>query len=391
MRKKVLSLLICAAVLFGTMPVISFADETSAQGGAKFGIKRGDIVTFAGSESPIAWRVIDSDKTNTDDTSGMLLLSENTLYNASHSVSSITGLKEYCQDFYGKYFDGFYQSAVMTVSKNDDPYDYNGETYEGILSDDTVFALSKVEAENLSAAERDSVNAMWWLRSVKVGKGWIYGFPGPTFDESKYAHVLSNGKISTTKISNPTNIYLRPAVNIDKTKLAGLDGSPLLLPAGEFTAANEVLAPAGTASEWKLSLKNNDVKIETAYSAPSSNDNLLNLLVVTNLTEVNDNDYISVIIRKKDGSVSYYGRYRMNSTGVVVHAALPSDIDMDNDSMYVFYENYRGVFPGSASDLIPVCIKHDIEYTVTDSRHEFSCKNCTYSGYGDHYAENSQT
>lgn len=390
MKKRIFCLLMCVTVLFGTFPSISFADDTNAQSGAKFGIKRGDIVTYAGSDSPIEWRVIDAEKSNTDDENGMLLLSNNTKFAAKQSLSSITGLRDEYENFYNTYFDDFYKSSVMTVSKKDESYTYNRETYEGELENDTIFALSKAEAENLTDNERKFAE-QWWLRSVKLGKGLIYdGITGPIYDETQFALVQSDGLIRSTSIAEPTNVYLRPSVNIDKTKLANLDGLPLLLPAGEFAEAEECFTPTGTADKWKLSNKNEEVKIEKAYSDSNiHNSSLLKLYVTTNLTRVTDNDYISVIIRKNDGSISHYGRYQI-SYNPVVNVALPSDIDMDNDSMYVFYENFKGALSGSVSELVKVCIKHDFEYETTEEKHHITCKNCTYESSGDHYVEEFQ-
>lgn len=401
MRKRILSLLTCAAVLFGIFPVVPFADETGTQNAAKFGIENGDTVIYAGIESPISWHVIDAEKTNTDDTNGLLLLSKNGEYEINYKEDSIgmsyalDRFKNLYKSYYDKNFDGNSKSAVMTVSKASQEYTYNSKVFNSALENDTVFALSIEETEktdpNIRKFHTDSsTGSDWWvLRSVHKGKGLTVGIGGPKDDPDLATVVAQSGKISTSHIANYYNHYFRPAVNIDKTKLAGLDSSPLLLPAGEFKEAEYRLAALNTASEWKLSTKNN-VNITTAYSSDIT-ENRLKICVATDLEEVGDNDYISVIIRKKDGSISHYGRYQMSGTGAVIYVTFPSGIDMDNDSMYVFYENYRGEFSGSVSALKKVCLKHDLEYKIADEGHDIVCKNCDYSLCGDHYTREYQS
>ena len=373
MKKKLLSLLMCAAVLFGTFPAAVSAEETAEQNGAKFGVKRWDIVTYAGKDTPIEWIVIDPDKTNTGDDKGMLLLSENDGIKAVQDTKSLTGLKDECEKFYNDNFTD--NNAVIKVTKTDEPYVLNGDTYNGKLDNDTVFALSRSEAENLTEAER-TFTAFWWLRSTKIGTYYRDLITG-MIDETLFTSVQPNGKIRTDKITEAENLFLRPAVNLDKTKLANLDGKPLLLPAGEFTEADyNNLAPTGTASKWKLSVKN-DVKIVSAHSY--NTDTLLKIDVSTNLTNFSDDDYISVIIVKPDGNIPYYGRFSMNGTGFAnIQTYMPSDIDKDNDSMYVFYENYNGALSGSVSELKKVCFEHEYIYEdlPEENMHSFECKNC---------------
>lgn len=382
-------------MIIGAMPAVIFAEESAeTRGGAKLGAERGDIVYYAGKEgeTPISWRIIDAEKTNTDDKSGMLLLSENKSFSAEQSLSSITGLKDKYKEFYDEYFSDLYKSAVMTVSKTDESYVRNNETYEGKLENDTIFALSAEEAEKLTTAERAFNLSMWWLRSVKIGKGWI-SFPVSRLDKTSFMHVQQNGIMNSSEVNNPTNVTLRPAVNIDKTKAANLNGSLLLLPAGEFSAANEALASVGAASEWKLSVKNDDVKIEEAYSTDNERLYMVNLVVKTNLAKVSDNDYISVIIQKKDGSISKYGRYKLDRVSTKIPIML-TDVDRNNDSMYVFYEDYKGAFSGSLSEPVKICIKHDFEYKIDESdntKHILSCKNCSYTGSGTHSYEKYQS
>ena len=380
MKKKLLSLLMSAAVLLGTFPAAVSAEETAGQSGAKLGVKRGDIVTYAGKDTPIEWRVIDPDKTNTDDNKGMLLLSDNVSIDAAYtSIPDVSGLNSKANEFYDANFSDFYKNAVLSVSKGDELYTFNGNTLHGKLDNAAVFALSAQESDNLTTEEKSFSDGDWWLRSIAEPK-FPRKYPRSSYIDVEYGNITLSGDLST-KIKK-----LRPAVNLDKTKLANLDGKPLLLPAGEFTEAKDNLAPTGTASKWKLSVKN-DVKINSAYS--NNTNTQLKINVTTDLTDFSDNDHISVIIVKPDGSIPYYGRFTMNRTGFAnIRTGMPSDIDTVNDSLYVFYENYNGALSGSVSELKKVCFEHDLEYEIDpkpeNNRHYWTCKNCGSGGSGPH-------
>ena len=50
MKRKLLSLLLCTAMLISALPVTSLADGTATSAGAKLGVANGDIVRFAGKD-----------------------------------------------------------------------------------------------------------------------------------------------------------------------------------------------------------------------------------------------------------------------------------------------------------------------------------------------------
>lgn len=377
MKRKLLSLLLCTAFVSGIAPSAALAEETFAASGAKFGIKRGDIVHYAGSDSSISWRVIDADKTNVG-TDGIWLLSNNTAVFAKQSINTSASLLPYYMQFYNKYFGDYYGSAVMPVTKTDAAHNSKYGHLYGYLNDATVFALSIDEAESLTDEERKfslpSGNVAWWLRTAK---DWT-----PPSDMAIYSYVDQDGIISYTP-SESTLSDMRPSVNLDKTKLGGLDGSPLLLPAGEFAAANNAFAPVGEAGEYKLSQKADNVTL-TACNM-SDNENSVRINVNTNLTAPGDNDYISAVIAGEDGSISSYARYKLTSAEMTVSADLPGGIDPAKDSLYVFYENYKGALSGAVGELVRVCLRHDLEYSeLDDSGHITQCKNCGYAVIKNH-------
>ena len=347
MKRKLLSLLLCAAMFIGVLPAVSFADSTTSAG-AKLGVENGDIVRYAGKDgSPIKWRVIDSATTNTGNTNGMLLLSENTLYDVTSTSTSVGWLDSDCNNFYNTYFSDAYKEAVMTVSKTDSNYTYNSNVYEGRLSGAAVFVLSAKELEDLPASlKKFSGSSNWWLRSM-CPKGAIIS----TFSYYSFANAETGKFAALLTSANKNTVKLRPAVNLNKNKLAKIGDKLLLLPTDE------------SANEWELSLKN-DISM-TAYTAYD--------------TELNINtnsmaDCISVVIVKNDGSISYYKKYEQTALNQTIPVTLPSDTDAKTDSMYVFAEK-----TGSVSDPVKVCISHNFAYTALgDSAHSAKCSDCGY-------------
>ena len=82
-----------------------------------------------------------------------------------------------------------------------------------------------------------------------------------------------------------------------------------MLPAGEYATANGNLAALGTSGEWKL-VQNNDIKIAKTNVAVKDNGGYT-ITADTDIAAVDSDDYISLIIKKSDGSISHYGRYAM--------------------------------------------------------------------------------
>ena len=374
MRKQIISIFLCFAMLLSIAPIAVSADGAS-EGGAKFGIKNGDILSYAGADgTPVKWRVIDAEKTNTDNTGGMLLLSENTLADpTSIGETSTSWLSNDCNNFYNTYFGDLYKDAVMQVNKTDKSYKIGLDSYKGELPQGTtVFALSVEEFSSLSDdLKKFTDSSDWWLRSVCIG-----ATTHPLFSYYTYAKA-ETGDVETYLIGGGTDsVKLRPAVNLNKDKFTEMNGKILLLPEGEFSAANNRLAPVNTAQEWKLSLKNDTtVTAHTSYNTSDS----LELNIETDQSAVDANDYISVIIVKNDGNISHYGRYKQTAAKQDIRVTIPSDVNAETDSMYVFAEDYNGALSGSASEPVKVCISHKFDYTsLGDGAHRAKCGVCGY-------------
>lgn len=361
-----LGVLVCAVTL---------ATAAFAAGSVKFGIEDGDKLTFAGSDEPIVWNVVLSDKTNTDDESGMLLLADNLMGTAENTTSSTSGLKAAFTACYDKEFSDLQKSATLRVTKKDAPKKLTVLLYgvqpvsawcNGALNGEVLFALSYEEA-GLLPMSKLAAESTWWLRTVGDSP----------YD--CYTYVATNGGLSTAGYA-PT-CSLRPAVNLKKAafnvhSIAG--EAPLLLPVEAAESSNTFTAVTNNATAWKLNLPQTDIYVESVNTSVAS-DNSLSYDIRLNAA-AGENGGLSFIIVKPDGTVSYYMRKIFETTPqtcLVGAFALPNDIDKENDKMYVFYERSVGKFSGEISELAEICLSHKYQVKdLFDTVHKYTCTTC---------------
>lgn len=361
-----LGVLVCAVTL---------ATAAFAAGSVKFGIEDGDKLTFAGSDEPIVWNVVLSDKTNTDDESGMLLLADNLMGTAENTTSSTSGLKAAFTACYDKEFSDLQKSAALRVTKKDAPKKLTFLLYgvqpfsvwcDGALNGEVLFALSYEEASLLPMAKL-AAESPWWLRTVG------------DVPYDCYTYVATNGALSTAGYA-PT-CSLRPAVNLKKAafnvhSVAG--EAPLLLPVDAAESSSTFTAVTNNATAWKLNLPQTDITISSVQTNVAS-DNSLSYDIRLNAA-AGENGGLSFIIVKPDGTVSYYMRKIFETTPQTDLAgtfALPSDVDKENDKMYVFYERSVGKFSGEISELAEICLSHKYQVKdLFDTVHKYTCTTC---------------
>lgn len=370
---------ICFLALGILLGAFTLSVAAFAAGSVKFGIKTGDKLTFAGSDEPIVWNVIQSDKTNTDDESGMLLLADNLMGTANNTTNSTSGLKAAFTACYDKEFSDLQKNTVLRVTKKDESVtltlryvmQFFSVRCNGALDDEALFALSYKEASSLPMATLAIGNA-WWLRTVGES---LY---------SCYTYVAGDGKLSTSTDSTSS---LRPAVNLKKAafnvhSVAG--EAPLLLPAENIESSNTFTAVTNNATAWKLNVPQTDIYISSVKASVAS-DNSLSYDIRLNAA-AGENSGLSFIIVKPDGTVSYYMRKVFDTTpqsSLAGTFAIPSDVDKENDRMYVFYERSAGKFSGEISELSEICLGHIYEVKdLLDTVHEYVCTKC-----GNSYTE----
>ena len=371
MKPKTIGFRVCSVLVC----VFLLATAAFAADSVKFGIQNGDKLTFAGSDEPIVWNVVLSDKTNTDDESGMLLLADNLMGTAENTTSSVSGLKAAFTACYNKGFSDLQKSATLRVTKKDAPKKLTVLQYgvqpvsvwcDGALNGEVLFALSYEEASLLPMAKL-AAESPWWLRTVG------------DVPYDCYTYVATNGGLSTAGYA-PT-CSLRPAVNLKKAAFnvhSALGEAPLLLPVEAAESSSTFTAVTNNATAWKLNLPQTDITISSVQTNVAS-DNSLSYDIRLNAA-AGENGGLSFIIVKPDGTVSYYMRKIFETTPQTDLAgtfALPSDVDKENDKMYVFYERSVGKFSGEISELAEICLSHKYEVKdFSDAVHKYTCTTC---------------
>lgn len=249
------------------------------------GVKDGDLVYFGMPDDAThfdgAWRVLDSEKTNTGEP-GMFLLSENLIgsdtgggvffRNESDPKNNDyqgSDAQKWCSRFLETAFSEAEQAAILPTCKSDGAFAkehifetpfsaadggggtravVNFDAAEHILDGDKIFPLSAEEADSIRygfdgngarIAGFDGAAASWWLRSphdpsfpIDVGivffNGWLLDF----FENQD--NVFGTGPV-----------YMRPALNLDRGKVVSAEE----VAEGEWTLVLEGESPGGAAVE----------------------------------------------------------------------------------------------------------------------------------------------
>lgn len=388
MKQKVLSLFLSLALLCSAMPLTlalsASADETAptdgtSKSGIKLGLSDGDIVYFAGKDEPMAWRVLDADKANTGDENGVFLLSDSTLYNESDVYQypdNYLGLQTGYKAFFEKYFPSPYDTAALAVTTTDEDYAYSSAvTMHGELSNDTVFALSIAEARALSDEVR-AIGSMWWLRSMQQQTV----IPFPYYIESAvFSQVESNGTIASSSAPTAMNVYLRPAVNLKKSALSvtfGEKEGALLLPL-DTSASDGSFAAYEDTGEYMLCMKDENTSLLNAYTLGHPKTEA-RVFIDTSLMTAGENDYVSFILMKADGTISHFARFKLEKGSGYFLLTLPTDVDLQNDSLYAFHETVNGAFSSLISEPKKLCLTHvDGTYkNLSERSHRVTCALC---------------
>ncbi len=174
--KKTISLALAALCLvFGT------AFPAWAEGSGAFGIQAGDLIDYGVyEESPITWRVLDAEQTNSGE-KGIFLLSDGLLdvgevaFDESSTLWEGSLAQEWCTEFARQAFSPSELRLIPAVSKDEgEAYLYALSWREVSLREEQVFFLSVIELEqyfgsysdiNKTTVERSSMESYWWLRT----------------------------------------------------------------------------------------------------------------------------------------------------------------------------------------------------------------------------------
>ena len=380
MKKRLLSMLLICCMALALLPAAALADTGNAIQLGTGGISGYDSATdkynyvYYGTwnGSPIKWRVLDN-KTNTGE-SGLFLLSDKLLadkvvYSPAYIAWQGSGAQKWCKDFAGEEgsevpdaFSAGELGAILNTTKTDGEF-LSRETSnrfrysENILNGDKVFFLSAEEAENPEfgfANEEARIEIIygrkraWWTRSLITGS---FGVPGIITPDGQSGIGADNFAARPAFNLNESFVVLASAAEGGKNA-SGMDG-------GLATVSGY----AG--GEWKLTVKDAG---RSSFTANITNDDGNMLTVSYANAKTGNNEFLSAVIKDKNGNATYYGRIlqldgNTNGQSGTASITLPNDFDRDNDTLYVFNEQCNG---NNVTDYAsePVAILAPPTYTV---------------------------
>ena len=409
-KKKLLSLLL-GGLIAGLLPTTALAAGTKDTGkgiqtGAvcisdyNLGIGKYDYIYYGmWNDSPIKWRVLSVEgnggtyvKADDSSYSGkpLFLLSEvllstdttNTYGNVRFNDSGSTAwqgsiAQSWCKEFSGesgteqyaaKAFTASECNAVLKTTKSDTAYPTSNPAYiasENILNGDRVFFLSAEEASESSYGFREDDGriamygteyGVWWLRSACTPD---VSSPGVN---DIYAGVIDPDGSQKGYSVNDHYYAARPAFNLNPDSVLLTSAAT----GGKPEGFSEVAEYGGKGREWKLTLldenRNNFSarirKVATDYS------------VVWSGATTGANEYVSALIQRSDGTVTYYGRLKNLTDTADASGEVAIDFSgkmKDGDKLYIFNEQYNGDYQTDyASELKAMTIPtEDTVYTVS--------------------------
>ena len=169
----------------------------------------------------------------------------------------------------------------------------------------------------------------WWLRSVSLVEGGGAGLVDP------------GGSIKLSDMCNAQGI--RPGFNLDKG--AVLFMSPAeggKISTGDAGALTK-LTPVSGISQWKLTITDSR---HSGFSIEKGEISGNTATVAYSGAATGENEFISAIIKDEYGEITHYGRIAGTPDGDdesgSVSIKLPVGFDSDQDTLYLFSEQYNG-------------------------------------------------
>ena len=352
MRKRILSILLTLCMVLCLVPITVFAaggakailPGTSAQSILKIDQSR---LSFAGHE----WWVIGQKTDKSNNAPIITLLAVNNDFGdvpfRTGSDGPFENARRYSED------NGYYANNPSDMSQWRKPNEYAGSTLqqkmvslaEAIPEKEQAVIRPKditkgitgqeVKAQKLWAlSQEDSIYlyrnsckyaAQWWTRSSNE----VYGYG---------SWMINPDGRSGSALNVDYDAAVRPAMELDLS-------SVLFISAAEHGKVADLTTPIAeyAGDEWKLTLHDSDRDDFTAKTV------LVNgsvLEVEYKNAKVGDNEYISVVIKDADGSISRYTRVvQLDGTtnGTRGRAAIDlTGIDMTGKTLCVFNEQFNG-------------------------------------------------
>ena len=354
--------------------------------------------------APVAWRVLDADRTNVDTADGMFVISRDGL-GLRHSgyYVDVDGNGNYewrtaqkysggafngwCQDFLeGKYAQKLTSQECELLmatrkAKGDMNASFdagNAESYgfdradasneggakfmytnlqqrklflpsveEVGLESETILAWSgssfptKTDGCFASAEDR-AIGEKYWLRNWQESSKHS---GTAAYDHAyNYAQINSDGSYRFTNTLGDEEAQMRPAANILFSKIWFLSAVGGKDNGGSDGALAAFSVPEGN-TEWKITMIDSTATQFEASGEMQEEENKLTISYTNART--GENRYLSAVVEDADGTITYYGRLKAltsdadkNGSATLV---IPDGADQ-GDSIYVYEEQFNGTY-----------------------------------------------
>lgn len=299
----------------------------------------------------IKWKVLDADKTNTNE-EGMFLLSEYLLVQNNipfgADVTENEGqtkpnewqhsdAQDWCKAFAaGSAFTASEKTALKSVSKTDAvTREYDIDWGTSSLADEKVFYLSAEEAATYIGANNRNVGLTATTSGGAAGGWWLRS---PHNNDPDAGFVYEDGLVASGIVDSGYP-GARPAFNLDSgAVLFSSAASGGKTADGMDTALTAVATTTSTA--WKLTLSDSS---RSRFTAETTEKNGEVLTVSYTGAITGDNEYISAVVENENGEITYYGRVASVASAAGTAAIDLSGVTMNAaDTLYVFNEQHNG-------------------------------------------------
>ena len=360
MKKRFVSLLLCAALFCGLVPgnlALAAGTDKAIMPGvsalqSNVNTENAATVYFSNTpidnrKDPIAWRVIGYNGSGVFSKTGdmTLLAAENvvTAQFGTYSSDYDSELREKINTFYYMQYLADVERAAI-IQRTLESGEYNGEQTDCVsgqpVENQFFWPLSTKEALQVSQSIRvNDPNSTyvvndWWLRS-----------PGKTSTDPtlRYvAYVMGNNGNVVYDGGEPENgggdlaksRGVRPAFNLDTSKVLFTSAAEGGKPNGELGTLSAVGTNAPDA--WKLTLLDSgrNFTVEgTAVSAAAGSS----ISIFYSGAGTGDNEYVSAII-EQNGSYLYYGHIAQGSAEGAAYLTIPTNLAPGTYTLHLFSE-----------------------------------------------------
>ena len=404
MNRKVIALVMTIAMAFTMMPIMGapvYADDPAP---AAPGIAIGSDVLSIGSNrsgaatvhmANKAWRVIGYGESSAEKPQVASSADTMTLL-ADGILKKDVVFREYIRDEGSDswYHQSILQSEVEAIAntfsdgekagiaaRNLRAGDYNGYDTDTVsrysVSNALLWPLSTKEAHYTLNEDIRNVNDFWWLRSP--------GNTAPPYFTCHISYVKSDGNVDEEGCLVTEKNGVRPAFNYKLASViltSAADGGKT---SGTIGADALVQVGNNATNEWKLTVKNghDDFKVDSVTTCDKKTLNIKYSGATTR-----SNEYISAIVKDKDGKVTFYGNLKNcaaegDASGTVT-VKVENKLEAD-DTLYVFNEQLNGEKKTDlASELKEVTIPETITHEMT--HHDAVAPKCTEDGNVEYWS-----